>query len=81
MALPLERTPDVAAFCFAFANRAVGITHLAIVEAVNSRLPPPLFSLVVTAMLPGFGVLLTACIGGGALALWFFYFNNRPLSN
>ena len=41
-----------------------------------------LFSLVVTAMLLGFGVLLTAWIGGGgALFLWFFYFNNRPLSN
>ena len=41
-----------------------------------------LFSLVVTTMLLGFGVLLTAWIGGGgALFLWFFYFNDRPLSN
>lgn len=40
-----------------------------------------LFSLVVTAMLLGLGVLLTASIGsGGALALWLFYFDNRPLS-
>ena len=37
-----------------------------------------LFSLVVTAMLRGFGVLLTAWIGGGgALALWLYYFNER----
>lgn len=108
--------------CVSGFGLAVGITHLAIVEAVNSRLPPPkqfeylgwgpgkssrlrreyrclypegtllrragilayvaLFSLVVTAMLLGLGVLLTASIGGaGALALWFFYFSNRPLSN
>ena len=108
--------------CVSGFGLAVGITHLAIVEAVNSRLPPPkqfeqlgwgprksfrlrreyrrlypegtllrragilayvsLFSLVVTAMLLGFGVLLTAWIGGGgALGLWYFYFNNPPLSN
>lgn len=108
--------------CVSGFGLAGGITHLAIVEAVNLRLPPSkqfeqlgwgprksfrlcreyrrlypegtllrragilayvsLFSLVVTAMLLGFGVLLTAWIGGGgALVLWFFYFNNRPLSN
>ena len=107
--------------CVSGFGLALGITHLAIVEAVNSRLPPPkqfeqlgwgpgkssrlrreyrrlypegtllrragilayvaLFSLVVTAMLLGLGVLLTASFGGaGALALWFFYFDNRPLS-
>lgn len=105
--------------CVSGFGLAAYITHLAIVEAVNSRLPPPkqfeelgwgpgktyrlrneyrrlypegtllrragilsyvsLFSLVVAAMLLGFGVLLTAWIGGaGALGLWFFYFNNRP---
>ena len=108
--------------CVSGFGLAAGITHLSIIEAVNSKLPPPkqfeqlgwgasksfrlcreyrrlypegtllrrvgilayvsLFSLVVTAMLLGFGVLLTAWIGGGgALVLWFFYFNDRPLSN
>ena len=103
--------------CVSGFGLAAGITHLAIIEAVNSRVPSPkqfeqlgwgasksfrlcreyrrlypegmllrraeilayvsLFSLVVSAMLLGFGVLLTAWIGGGALVLWFSFFNNR----